>query len=542
MGIGSADKTHFMLQNLDQYQVLNEEVLKLSSSERMPVMRELAKKDLFFLLTTICGRKDLWHSWLLARCIEVQNNPDGYLDLWARDHRKSTIITFGKTIQDILNDPELTFGIFSHSAKIATPFLLQIRAELTDNELLKELFPDVLYANPKKEAEFWNSERLVVRRQSLSNKEATVEAHGIVENQPTSKHFAVCVYDDMVTQEGVATPEMIKKTLAAWEMSLNLGTKGGKRRYIGTFYHFADCYHTMIERKAAIPRIHAATIDGTPTGKPVFLSQAEWDNKINDHGGVNSYILSCQLLLNPVSGKNRAFHFDDLRFFEAHEQKRIEMSKSMNVYLWCDPARAKTGAVGNKKGSDYTAIAVIGLNHDQNYYLLDIVRARLNLMERCETLFAMIKKWHPKVVGYEQNGAQADMDYIKAEQTRLNYRFAINYIQNNLNKKDKIISTLQPIYGKNKFWLPQEILKPNEEGVLENLVEIFIESEYKVYPFAPFDDLLDAKASCLKFLNPLFPLENRTAQLRVISDKNINIPESMKEVTIINNFARTKTF
>lgn len=118
-------------------------------------MQRLAKEDLWFLLTVACKRKDMNKpgragDWLFARTREVEAEPDGYLDLWARDHYKSTIITFGLTIKDILNDPECTFGIFSHTRPISKAFLEQIKREFEQNTFLHELFPETLYKEPER--------------------------------------------------------------------------------------------------------------------------------------------------------------------------------------------------------------------------------------------------------------------------------------------------------------------------------------------------------------------------------------------------------
>ena len=67
------------------------------------VMNELGRRDLFFLLTNLLHRKDINRDWLFDRCMDVQRRPNGMLDLWAREHYKSTIITFGKSIQDVLD-------------------------------------------------------------------------------------------------------------------------------------------------------------------------------------------------------------------------------------------------------------------------------------------------------------------------------------------------------------------------------------------------------------------------------------------------------
>jgi hypothetical protein len=81
----------------------NEAYLEVMETKNLLAQRKLCRLDLFFLL--IHGFKDVDHDWLYARCREVQASPDGHFDLWARDHYKSTIITFAKTIQDILATP-----------------------------------------------------------------------------------------------------------------------------------------------------------------------------------------------------------------------------------------------------------------------------------------------------------------------------------------------------------------------------------------------------------------------------------------------------
>ena len=72
---------------------------------------------------------------------EVQAAPDGYLDLWAREHYKSTIVTFALTIQTILANPEETICIFSHTRPNARKFLRQIKQEFETNARLRDSFP-----------------------------------------------------------------------------------------------------------------------------------------------------------------------------------------------------------------------------------------------------------------------------------------------------------------------------------------------------------------------------------------------------------------
>ncbi len=170
-----------IITSLEQYPPILAALQTLKEPERIAHLRNLCKSDLYFLLRYACNRADLEHPWLFARCREVQASPNGHLDLWAREHRKSSIITFGMTIFNILNNPEVTIGIFSHTRPIAKGFLRQIKRELEANENLKAWFPDIIWENPSKEAPKWSEDDGITVRRKTNPKESTVEAWGLVD-------------------------------------------------------------------------------------------------------------------------------------------------------------------------------------------------------------------------------------------------------------------------------------------------------------------------------------------------------------------------
>jgi phage terminase large subunit-like protein len=488
------------------YQALFNCWSKLDPLQLVQQQRMAIRTDLYFLLRYVMNRKDVEHPWMLARIREVQNEPDGFLDLWARDHRKSTIITFAKTIQDILashgeeplpqwNGMEPTFGIFSHTRGIASEFARQIKQELEQNETLKRLFPDVLYDNPERDAPRWSVQNgLTVRRKS-NPKEATVEGWGLVDGQPTSKHFNVLVYDDVVTRESVTSPEMIKKTTDAWELSINLGDKQPRMRGIGTRYHFADTWRSIIDRGSLIPRIRPATDDGTATGEPVYLTRGQLKKKHRDQG---PYTFSAQMLLNPIADSKQTFQRDWLDHRFASDINWDGMTR----VLICDPANSK------QKKSDYTTMAMIGLGQDRNYYLLDFLRDRLNLSERGKEYFRLHRKWKPHKSAYEEYGLQSDVQHLremmKGGNGRSPYHFEIDILAGKLSKQDRI-NRLIPVCSEGRFWMPEVLYRTNSEQKLEELISVLIEQEFLAWPVPVHDDGLDVIARIFDVEDLNFP-------------------------------------
>lgn len=455
---------------------------------RLPqAIRLLCQADLYYLLVRVCGRVDMLpcvgrtgfvdNEFAFQRCREVEAEPDGHLDLWAREHWKSSIITFGKTIHSILNDPEITFGIFSHTRPIAKAFMRQIMRELETNKKLHAAFPDILWGEDTRQAPKWSEDDGVIVKRKSNPNEATIEAWGLVDGQPTSKHFKVLLYDDVVVAGSVTTPEMIEKVMVEMERSYNLGTTPGIKRAAGTRWHFHDAYRTVIDRGTFKAREHPGRIGGSEDGASVLWDDATHEAKRRAQG---PYTYAAQILLNPRADALQGFKREWLRHYSIQPP-----AAKMNIYICVDAASSK------KKGSDYTAMVVVGLASDGNYYVLDIVRDRLNLAERMERLFTLHRKWKPRQVRYEKYGLMADVEAIKGKQEQEHYRFPITEVAGQTSKPDRI-KRLLPLFEQGRLYLPKTLHRTNWEKTTIDLVQSFIEEEYVAFPVGIHDDMMDA--------------------------------------------------
>ena len=508
---------------LRDYEILERQMESMTHTEIMDLSWVLARHDLWFLIRYVLSTKDYFDStkdgmlpdgvgyqWLFDRCREVQDDSHRIVDIWHRFSWKSNLKTFGNVIRHILIDPNVTICILSYSRPSAKKFLRQIQQEFETNSFLRKLsfspalqeqtIPDSMRDLPRNSLD----EGITIKRMG-NPREPTLMATGLVDSLEVGPHYHILCYDDVVTKDSVTSPEIIRKTTEAWELSLMLRMPGTQFWYTGTHYAYDDTYSSMVKRGIR-PRIHpcyeldwdkCATDPETGAfqkmawhfDKPVLYEEKHlrelWNDVVGEDG---PKVANMQLLCDPSAGLRMGFERDDLRFYDTDPR---EIKDSMNIYILVDPANEK------KRDSDYTAMWVIGANTDNNLYVLDLVRDRLNLEERTSTLFRLHRTWKPVEVRYERYGIQADIQHIKYVQGQKNYNFHIRPVpakgQGGVAKDDRI-ERLIPLFKRHSIYLPRSIWYTNTEGARVDLIRQFLEVEYSTWPNASYKDMLDALA------------------------------------------------
>jgi len=469
-----------------------------SEGARLEHLRWMCVNDLYFLGRYVLHRthwtgdnpkqasfspehKKRIADWYHARCAEVQARPNNCLDVWAREHAKSEIISFALVVQDIIRDANETIGIFSHNRPMAKQFLRLLMREFETNDDLKILFPNIFWADPRRESPKWSVDDGIVVKRSSNIKESTIEAWGLIDGQPTSKRFSILLYDDVVARDQISE-EMIFKATQELENSFALTASDPPiMRMIGTPQEVGDTICEYMENRKFYPRIHPAVDE---FGAPVFFSESKLSDFKNK---MSPKIFALQFLLDPKKAQEAHEIGFEASWWKTYKG---EISwRSLNRYIVVDPAGHRT------ESNSLYALWVVGAGADHKWRVLDGVLDNLSLTQRADVLFAMVVKWDPLKVVYEKYALQGDVEHIRDRQSRENFSFAIQEIGGLALSKDMRIERLIPKFRAGEILFPERLMYRRVDGQELDLVKRFHEIEWSKWPFNPKSrDQLDALA------------------------------------------------
>lgn len=500
------------------YPMIFEQIAKKNIDET-EMFRELALNDLWFIVYFVFQIPIANEPFIVDACAAVEDGPEtDTLDLWAREHFKTTIFS-AEDIQKLLKNSETTIGIFSHTRPVAKAILRAIKHTFENNVLLKTCFPDVLWNDPQREAPKWSEDDGIVLKRKSSRREASVEAWGLLEGMPIGKHFDHRHYDDIETDDCVQNPDIVRKLRHRFDLSQNLGVQdSGTQRVIGTFYSHEGLLTYLRDQKdihgnpVYITRIKPATVDGTPNGKPVLLSQERLD-KLK----VNEYTFNCQQLLNPTPQGVAKLESD--KFIEVDS---ANIPTGLNKFMIIDPAGE------DKDGSgDPWAFGVFAVDPDfddmgaSDIYLIDLVASTFRHEDAIAEIVRMyLRNGMIDSVGVEKIGISTVEIHV-ANALRNKKRF--------ISQENKSLYLLKP-QGRNKQTrIESAIAWPLFNSKLHISTEIhpsYIQRLYSEADKFPYwhDDILDIWSYLYDILrDPKFKFMNRRRWSKPIARPKLGI-------------------
>lgn len=373
-----------------------EQIFKDVAAERLPAketFRQLILDDLFFVVLFVMGIEKLNHPFIVQRCHDVQDGPlSDTVDIWARFHGKSTIITIAETLQHHLKYPEKCTAILAYSRPAAKKFLRGIKTLVEENQLLKFCFPDVLWEKPESQAPKWSEDDgIVFKRKSASRGESTIEAWGLTEGMPTGRHFERMIFDDLETEDIRESPDMLAKVWSNFQMaSVNLGTgsDGDITRVIGTYYsHFGpnvkirDMKYPGTETPIYQLRVFPGSHNGQRDGQPVLMDVKSWEKaKASTH-------FASQQLCDPTPGESLKLDFHQL-----HPIEPELVPKDVYKFMVIDQAGDDETNITEGDSWSLGVVAVKPQLDDigaSEVYLLDVMAGPMNHAEAIDLIVQM---------------------------------------------------------------------------------------------------------------------------------------------------------
>ena len=156
---------------------------------------------------------------------------------------------------------------------------------------------------------------------------------------------------------------------------------------------------------------------------------------------------------------------------EVGDEKKII---PVDVYCGVDPASSLSAR------ADFFVVATIGVDHDNNKYIIDIYRNRISPAEQPKILIDAYKKYRPRrmkveTVGYQEALRVAVRDLMREENL---YIPGLETGVKPRNSKSERLLSLVPLFAKKQFYFRPQDIEPQQE--------------FLSYPKGKHDDVMDA--------------------------------------------------
>ena len=381
----------------------------------------------------ILGYKDLTQS-LHGEVVKFVNNNKSVLVLLPRGHLKSTLLTISRTIQEMIINPDIRIYITNAVLDLSQSFLREIKSHCENNEMLLNLAPDIFYKNPQRDSPKWTESEITVKRKKNS-KESTVTV-GAVGAQETGSHFDLHIYDDIVNLDNVNTPELIRKTLDWYRMSLSLLEPTGRKWIIGTRYDFSDLYATLIE--SGMPHIVKKAIEN---GRPILPNRFSFESLGEIKRESGSFFWSTQYENDPIDPETAVFKRQYLQYYD-------HLPTGLNCYILVDLA------ISQKDQACETAIEVVGYDKNGNLYIIDDCAGKLTPLEIIHILYKLHAKYGKPTIGIERQQLEKALSFwLQEAGKKYGYQLPYYKLKPDSDKERRITSNLQPLWEDHRIWL-----------------------------------------------------------------------------------------
>ncbi|MAZ33876.1 MAG: putative terminase large subunit [Prokaryotic dsDNA virus sp.] len=482
-------------------------------------IRELAEADLETFIRLVApwqvigGIHSEWCRWTTS-----EEAGSHQLTLLPRDHGKSRYVAF-KCAWMVVKRPDIRILYISSTSNLAEKQLYFIKQILT-SPIVRRYWPELIEKEEGKREKWTNTEIAVdhPKRKEEGIRDPTVFTGGLTTSL-TGLHCDIAVLDDVVVQENAYTQEGRDKVRTQYSLLSSIEGGEAEEWVVGTRYHPKDLYNDMQEMEEEIFNKDGELINKTPVYK-IFERQVEDSNM-----GVGEFLWPRQQRSDgkwfgfniEILAKKRAKYLDKRQFraqyyndpndpgdqrinrdkFQYYEKEHLKQSggywyfkkERLNIFASVDFAYT-----ANKR-SDFTAIVVIGVDKDNNIYVLDIERFKTEkVSEIFENIRMLHAKWQFKKLGAEVTAGQKMIvrelkdGYIKPYGLSLSIE-ELKHSARQGSKEERIAAILEPRYENMAMWH----YRAGNCQVLEDEL---------VAQYPPHDDVSDALAAAVSISVP----------------------------------------